>query len=87
MTLHVLRHTIGDDVFFELLNEWATVYAGGNVTTDQFIAMAESLSGQELDDLFQTWLFTAQKPADVDPGRRRQPRRRSGGRAGRDGEA
>ncbi len=62
MTLHVLRHTIGDDVFFELLNKWATVYAGGNVTTDQFIAMAESLSGQELDDLFHTWLFTAQKP-------------------------
>jgi len=38
------------------------VYAGGNVTTDQFIAMAERLSGQELDDLFHTWLFTAQKP-------------------------
>ncbi|MFN2485861.1 MAG: hypothetical protein ABR609_04510 [Acidimicrobiia bacterium] len=60
--LHVLRHTIGDDVFFELLNEWATMDAGGNVTTDQFIAVAESLSGQELDDLFHTWLFTAQKP-------------------------
>ena len=63
MTLHILRQTIGDDVFFDLLRSWATLHAGGNVTTDQFIALAESLSGQQLDGLFQTWLFTGVKPS------------------------
>jgi aminopeptidase N len=33
-----------------------------NVTTDQFIAVAEQVSGRQLDDLFTTWLFTATRP-------------------------
>ncbi|HET6987665.1 MAG TPA: hypothetical protein VFI00_13665, partial [Kribbella sp.] len=28
----------------------------------QFIALAEKISGQQLDTLFQTWLFTTTKP-------------------------
>jgi aminopeptidase N len=32
------------------------------VTTDEFIALAEQISGQELDELFQAWLFTPGKP-------------------------
>ncbi len=43
----------------------ASSQAGGNVTTDEFIALAERISGQQLDELFQTWLFTPQKPALV----------------------
>jgi hypothetical protein len=62
MTLHALRMTVGDDDFFQILETWATDNAGGNVTTDQFIALAESISGQQLDDLFETWLFTDEKP-------------------------
>jgi Peptidase family M1 domain/Immune inhibitor A peptidase M6/Peptidase M1 N-terminal domain len=63
MTLHVLRLNIGDEPFFRLLREWSQTNAGGNVTTDQFIALAESISGEELDDLFEEWLFTARKPS------------------------
>ena len=33
------------------------------MTTDEFIALAESISGQDLGALFETWLFTAGKPA------------------------
>jgi aminopeptidase N len=40
--------------------------AGGHVTTDEFIALAESISGQQLDELFQIWLFTPEKPATLD---------------------
>jgi hypothetical protein len=29
----------------------------------QFIRLAERISGEQLDDLFQTWLFTGSKPA------------------------
>ena len=35
---------------------------GGNVTTDQFIRLAERISGQQLDDLFEAWLFTPGRP-------------------------
>jgi Peptidase family M1 domain/Peptidase M1 N-terminal domain/Immune inhibitor A peptidase M6 len=62
MTLHQLRLTVGDDAFFKILHRWSKSQAGGNVTTDEFIALAERISGQELDGLFQTWLFTPEKP-------------------------
>jgi hypothetical protein len=63
MTLHVLRTVVGDDDFFQILQTWTTDNAGGNVTTDEFIALAESISGQDLGALFDTWLFTESKPA------------------------
>jgi aminopeptidase N len=66
MTLHQLRLRVGDDDFFKILRRWASSQAGGNVTTDEFIALAERISGQELDDLFQTWLFTPGKPVLAD---------------------
>jgi aminopeptidase N len=65
MTLHGLRQTVGDDVFFDILTEWVSSQAGGTVTTDEFIRLSEKLSGMELDDLFQTWLFTPEKPATL----------------------
>ena len=57
-----LRLTIGDDDFFRLIRRWVRSYEGGNVTTDEFIALAERVSGQQLDDLFDAWLFTPAKP-------------------------
>ncbi|HEY7003421.1 MAG TPA: M1 family aminopeptidase [Gaiellaceae bacterium] len=63
MTLQQLRLTVGDDDFFKILRRWAANRAGGNVTTDQFIALAERISGKNLDKLFQAWLFTPGKPA------------------------
>ncbi|MEU4287664.1 M1 family aminopeptidase [Kribbella sp. NPDC026596] len=62
MTLHQLRLAVGDADFFSILRTWAKSNRGGNVTTDQFIALAEKISGQQLDTLFQTWLFTTTKP-------------------------
>jgi aminopeptidase N len=62
MTLQALRLTVGDQDFFQILQEWVASQAGGHVTTDEFIALAESISGQQLDELFQTWLFTPEKP-------------------------
>jgi hypothetical protein len=32
------------------------------VTIPEFIALAERISGKQLDDLFNTWLFTPGKP-------------------------
>jgi aminopeptidase N len=63
MTLQTLRNQVGDRDFFRILRAWAARKAGGNGTTAQFVALAERLSGQQLDELFSTWLFTAGKPA------------------------
>ena len=62
MTLQALRNQVGDDAFWTIIREWAATHSGGNVTSDQFIALAEQVSGQQLDDLFTTWLFTGAKP-------------------------
>ncbi|MDR7275821.1 hypothetical protein J2S41_002599 [Catenuloplanes atrovinosus] len=70
MTLQALRDRVGDAAFFRILRGWATTRAGGNVTTPEFIAYAERVSGQQLDDLFQAWLFTPAKPAIPEPAAR-----------------
>ncbi len=66
MTLHALRQEIGDRTFFRLLKEWASRNAGKNVSTEQFIALAESLSGKQLDGLFAEW-FGPGRPASLPP--------------------
>jgi Peptidase family M1 domain/Peptidase M1 N-terminal domain len=63
MTLHQLRLTVGDRDFFRILRRWAQRREGDNVTTEQFIRLAERVSGEELDALFEAWLFTPSKPA------------------------
>ena len=63
MTLQALREKIGDATFFPLLKAWTATYRHGNASTQQFIALAEQMSGQDLSAFFDMWLFTAGKPA------------------------
>lgn len=62
MTLHALRLTVGDDAFFETLRTYAAQFADGAATTEDFIAVAESVSGAELSDLFDDWLYGTELP-------------------------
>ena len=62
MAVHALRQEVGDRDFFRILHAWTTRKAGGNGTIPQFIRLAERISGEQLDDLFQVWLFTGSKP-------------------------
>ena len=64
MALHELRNAVGDQVFYGILKSWATGHRDGNGTTAQFVRLAERESGKDLDALFQTWLYTAGKPAN-----------------------
>lgn len=68
MTLHALRTEIGDPDFFRLLRRWAASQSGGNVTTAEFQALAERVSGEDLDTFFAVWLFTPAKPAGLGDG-------------------
>ena len=62
MTVQALRNEVGDADFFEIVRQWAASQSGGNATTEEFMALAEQVSGEDLDDLFDVWLFTAEKP-------------------------
>ena len=62
MAVHALRVEVGDRDFFRILKAWTSRRGGGHGTIPQFIRLAERISGQQLDDLFQTWLFTGSKP-------------------------
>jgi aminopeptidase N len=62
MTLQALRNEVGDDSFFAILKRWAATKSGGNGATPGFIDLAEEISGQDLTALFNTWLFTDEKP-------------------------
>ena len=73
MTLHALRLEVGDEAFFEIVRRWARSNAGGNVTTAEFIALAEDVAGRELDALFETWLFTPAKPEGLEPPAAEEP--------------
>jgi aminopeptidase N len=67
MALQALRNEVGDEAFFDILQTWAASKSGGNATTPEFIALAERISGQQLDALFQAWLFTPSRPAMSTP--------------------
>jgi aminopeptidase N len=60
--LHALRGKIGDPAFSATLRAWATQHAGGDVSTADLVALAEQVSGQQLDAFFQTWIYTPGKP-------------------------
>jgi aminopeptidase N len=62
MTLQALRERIGDTAFFELLPAWTALHRYGNANTGDFLRLAERISGQRLDDLFQKWIYTTGKP-------------------------
>jgi aminopeptidase N len=62
MTLEALREKIGDDAFFRLLRTWAQDNRYGTVTTAQFVALAERISGADLDRFFDVWLYQPGKP-------------------------
>ncbi|MFC5830472.1 M1 family metallopeptidase [Nonomuraea insulae] len=63
MTLHALRRAIGDATFFTLLKRWTAEHRYGHVTTEQFIDLAEHLSGKDLTPLFDAWLFQPRRPS------------------------
>lgn len=62
LVLHALRAEVGDEAFFASLATYAAEYRDSNVTTQDFINTAESVSGKELDALFNEWLFSEEVP-------------------------
>jgi aminopeptidase N len=62
MTLQALRQKVGEATFFQIVRSWYAENRFSNVTTQDFIALAERVSGQQLDQFFQVWLFEEGRP-------------------------
>jgi aminopeptidase N len=62
LTLHALRLTVGDDTFFTILRTWVSRFAGKNVTTADFMSLANEIAHTDLTDLFNAWLYRAPVP-------------------------
>jgi aminopeptidase N len=62
MTLEALREEVGDPTFFRIMRTWAQANRFGTVTTPDFIALAEHLSGRDLERFFDVWLYEPGKP-------------------------
>ncbi len=62
MALQALRQRVGEDDFWTILRTWLTERSGGTGTTDQFTALAEQVSGVDLDEFFHAWLVAPTRP-------------------------
>lgn len=62
LVVHALREEVGDEHFFAILREFLSRHVGGHASTADFIDAAEDVSGRELDDLFDAWLYSDTPP-------------------------
>ena len=62
LTLHALRLEVGDEAFFEITRTYTERFADSTVTTDDFIAISEEISGQDLGGLFNAWVYEDSLP-------------------------
>jgi aminopeptidase N len=62
--LHMLRHIVGDETFFDILLAYSNDprFAYGNATTGGFQNVCETVSGRDLDWFFQPWIYEAGRP-------------------------
>jgi len=55
--LHMLRHVVGDDKFFEILKAYGNDKKYSVATTEDFKAMCEQISGKNLSSFFDQWIY------------------------------
>ena len=62
MTLQALREAIGDDAFFTVLRAWIDEHRDSVASTPDLVGLAERVSGAQLDELFDEWLYAPTVP-------------------------
>jgi aminopeptidase N len=62
--LHMLRGVVGDSTFFEVLHTYATdpEFMYGHACTEDFQAVAECVSGLDLSEFFDQWIYDEYYP-------------------------
>jgi aminopeptidase N len=62
MAVQALRAEVGTGPLLVTLRRWTAEHRYGNATIPDFIALAEEVSGRQLDKLFEDWLYLRGKP-------------------------
>jgi aminopeptidase N len=62
MALQALRASVGDEDFFTALRTWSTERRNGNGSVSDFLAVIERVSGDNVDDIAEAWLFSPTRP-------------------------
>lgn len=62
LVMEALRLEVGHETFLTILKTYAERYRYGVAGTDEFITLAEEISGQDLKAFFDRWLFGSQLP-------------------------
>ncbi len=60
--LHMLRYTLGDDVFFAALKVYANEYKYKSATIEDFKTVMETVSGKDLNWFFDEWIYKPDHP-------------------------
>jgi hypothetical protein len=60
--LNMLRHILGDAVFFDALLQYRAAHAYGTAVTEDFQAACENASGRDLTKFFQQWVYGERYP-------------------------
>jgi aminopeptidase N len=60
--LHMLRHVMGDQKFFEALRAYVAEYSYRNVTTEDLRAVCERFHGKSLEWFFAQWINGVSRP-------------------------
>ena len=63
MALQALRTRIGGPAFFSVLRQWTAAHRYGNASIDDFVALAEQESGEDLGSFFDAWLYAPERPS------------------------
>jgi aminopeptidase N len=62
LVLYALQQKIGAEKFQRLERAWVSVYRGKSASSDDFIALASKIAGQNLTSFLGAWLYTATTP-------------------------
>jgi aminopeptidase N len=60
--LHMLRHEIGDDLFWKGMRLYYEEFKNKNALTSDFQKIMEKVSNRDLKNFFYQWLFVAGEP-------------------------
>jgi hypothetical protein len=60
--LHMLRHVVGDNIFFEALAHYRDQYIWKSATTEDFQGAVEDVAKEDLDWFFQEWIYGTYRP-------------------------
>jgi aminopeptidase N len=60
--LHMLRHQLGDSLFWRAMNRYTTAHARGNVVSDDLRRAFEDVTGRDYKPFFAKWVYGAGLP-------------------------